>query len=98
MVSLTERQDSLVDSLNAHFSPTNVGHWFEIMNYPKVLIISLNWRLQTSRSLSSDIQKLRDGHEEDYMKALRYLEATGDYSSYECNSMFSVGYAIYSTN
>ena len=86
VISLTEKQSTLVASLDAHVPPTDVGYYFEILRYPNVLILSLNWRFQKSRPLTEDIETLRSEYKEQYESALKILERTGDLTPFTCNA------------
>ena len=89
VIALTEKKDTLAASLDAHFAATDVGHYFERLTYPGILILTLNWRLQKSRPLSQDIEILRSEHEAQYHAALEMLEKTGDLASFTCNISFT---------
>ena len=72
--------------MEAYFEPTTAGHYFQILEHAKIMIIALNWRLQNTRPLSEDVERLRRENEESYEKALKLLEQTGDATSFTCNN------------
>ena len=77
-----------VESLNDYFDVTDAGHYFEVLAYPDILIISLNWRLQQPRPLTEDIETLRNEHEQEYETALKMFECTRDLAAFTCNVPF----------
>ena len=64
IISLTSRCDNLVQSLKSHFEPTPSGHYFQVVSYPKILVLSFTWRFQKSRHLFEDLDRLQKEHED----------------------------------
>ena len=83
-----EKRATLVESLNAYFDVRDTGHYFEVLAYPDILIISLNWRLQQPRPLTEDIETLRNEHEQEYKIDFKMLERTGNLAAFTCNVPF----------
>ena len=76
---------SLKNVLDAFSAPTHVGHYYEILSLPQTLMVTLNWRKTPQDARKTvDLEELyrTDPHGK-YIEALKLLEKSGSYDSFE---------------
>ena len=90
IVRITEKNDSLKQSLDTNFDPLSTGHFFDIQSLPRFLSIELNWRLLPSEDDATsevDVEKHIEEASEEYMAALKILRETQSMTCFHGNTI-----------
>ena len=79
VIRVTQKKDTLKNSLDAMFDPLSTGHFFDIQSLPRFLSIELNWRLmpvEEEENSELDIETHILEESDEYINALKILEET----------------------